>query len=214
MRVCWLPPRCRWDLRSSGILRRPLDPWRCDRKVVPKRRYGITSVCCVKFQQSSDLVKLKPRYTPQNSEFLCLHPYCVPLCPVPTQCLRFTACVATYFKDCAVRFTQAGRIPWKYFITKSTNSVCIYARLIFILEVSYIIWAYYIPYIRKTMSMLQCFISLLSSTPNWLVEQPASFSRRTLFHTASCSNVAANSDHIWLKHFIIQQTHEYEVYNS
>ena len=96
MRVCWLPPRCRWDLRSSKILRRPLDPWRCDRKVVPKRRYGITSVCCVKFQQSSDLVKLKPRYTPQNSEFLCLHPYCVPLCPVPTQCLRFTACVATY----------------------------------------------------------------------------------------------------------------------
>jgi hypothetical protein len=95
---------------------------------------------------------------------------------VPTECPRFTACAATYFKDWEVRFTQAAHVPRRHFIRKSTNSVCIYARLIFILEVSLTVWFYYIPYICKSMSDLQCCISLLSSTPSWLVEQPVSFS--------------------------------------
>ena len=51
MRYFRLPPQCRWDLRSSAILRgvqeKFLDPWRWDRYVVPKRRYGNTTLPCV-----------------------------------------------------------------------------------------------------------------------------------------------------------------------
>ena len=47
-----LPPRCRRDLRSSGILR-SVEWW--DRWVGPKRRYGITTLRCVITQKSADL---------------------------------------------------------------------------------------------------------------------------------------------------------------
>jgi hypothetical protein len=47
-----LSPRCRWDLHSSGILR-GVEWW--DRRVGPKRRYGITTQCCVISYKSTDL---------------------------------------------------------------------------------------------------------------------------------------------------------------
>jgi len=41
-----------WLLKMLGLL----DPWRWDRKVVPKCRYRITTLRCVKSQNSADLI--------------------------------------------------------------------------------------------------------------------------------------------------------------
>ena len=65
MRGCGLPPRCRWDVRSSGILRSvewPADGtdtyrWRWDRQAFPKRQHGITTLRCVISQNSAGLRK-------------------------------------------------------------------------------------------------------------------------------------------------------------
>jgi len=47
-----LPPRCGWDLRSSGLFR-SVEWW--DRWVVPKHRYGITTLRYVITQKRADL---------------------------------------------------------------------------------------------------------------------------------------------------------------
>jgi len=41
-----------WDLRSSGILREPLDAWRWNRRFVPNRRWLTTNISWVTSQKS------------------------------------------------------------------------------------------------------------------------------------------------------------------
>jgi len=45
-------PTFRDNLSFKGLF----DPWSWDRCVVPKRRYGITVLCCVKLRKSADLI--------------------------------------------------------------------------------------------------------------------------------------------------------------
>jgi len=47
----------RSHLQVSRSLLRPLDPWRRERYFVPKRRYGITAVCCVISNNREDHTK-------------------------------------------------------------------------------------------------------------------------------------------------------------